>query len=79
MRTTIDAAGRIVVPKALREQLGLKAGLELEVDAVDGRLEVAVLSRVTVERGPHGLRFAAHVAEPLNAEEVRGIVERGRR
>jgi AbrB family looped-hinge helix DNA binding protein len=42
MRTTIDAAGRIVVPKALRDELGLTAGQELELRAVDGGLEVDI-------------------------------------
>jgi AbrB family looped-hinge helix DNA binding protein len=40
MVTTIDAAGRIVVPKRLREELHFKPGQELELRAVDGRLEV---------------------------------------
>ena len=40
MVTTIDKAGRIVVPKRLREQLGFKPGQKLELSAVDGRLEV---------------------------------------
>lgn len=40
MRTTIDAAGRLVVPKPLRDELGFDAGRELELRAVDGRLEV---------------------------------------
>ena len=31
MRTTIDTAGRIVVPKALRDELGLVGGEELEI------------------------------------------------
>jgi AbrB family looped-hinge helix DNA binding protein len=79
MRTTIDAAGRIVVPKPLREELGFAAGTELEVEAVDGRLEVTVPSRVAVEDGPHGVRFAAKDAAPLTAADVREIVERGRR
>ena len=42
MRTTIDAAGRIVVPKAIREELALYGGEELEVTAVDGRIEIEV-------------------------------------
>lgn len=32
MRTTIDEAGRIVIPKPLREQLGIRRG-EVEVTA----------------------------------------------
>lgn len=34
MNITIDRAGRIVVPKALRDRFSLHAGAELEVDAV---------------------------------------------
>jgi len=79
MRTTIDAAGRIVVPKSLRDQLGFVPGAELEVDAVDGRLEVVVPSRVRVEDGPQGARFVADAAEPLTAAQVRELMEQGRR
>ena len=79
MRTTIDAAGRLVVPKALRDELGFAPGVELELDAVDGRLEVAVPSRVRVEQGPHGVRFAAETADVLTSEQVRSLIERGRR
>lgn len=35
MKTTIDAAGRIVVPKSVRDQLHLSAGSELELDVLD--------------------------------------------
>jgi AbrB family looped-hinge helix DNA binding protein len=79
MRTTIDAAGRLVVPKPLREQLGFAPGTELELRAVEDRLEVAVPSRVSVEDGPHGVRFVADTAEHLTAAEVRELMERGRR
>lgn len=79
MRTTIDAAGRLVVPKRLREELGLSPGVELELEAVDGRLQVAVPSRVRVENGPHGVRFAAADSDELTTEQVRELIERGRR
>jgi len=79
MRTTIDAAGRLVVPKPLRDELGFSAGTEVEVTAVDGHLEVVVPSRVRVENGPHGVRFAADRDERLSAEQVRRLMERGRR
>ena len=72
-------AGRLVVPKPLREELGFAPGSELEVTAVDGHLEVAVPSRVRLEEGPHGVRFSADAAEQLSAEQVRALMDRGRR
>ena len=35
MKTTIDSAGRIVVPKSVRDQLHLTPGSELELDVLD--------------------------------------------
>ena len=79
MRATIDAAGRIVVPKPLRDQLGFVPGTALELEAVDGRLEVTVPSRVEVEESPHGPRLVAGAGASLSAEAVRELIERGRR
>jgi AbrB family looped-hinge helix DNA binding protein len=35
MRTTIDKAGRVVIPAALRERMGFTAGAELEISEDD--------------------------------------------
>jgi AbrB family looped-hinge helix DNA binding protein len=79
MRATIDSAGRLVVPKPLRDELGFAAGSELELAAVNGALEVKVPSRVRVEEGPHGLHFVADAAGQLTDEQVRDLVEKSRR
>jgi len=79
MRATIDRAGRLVIPKPLREELGFAPGVELDLVAVDGRLEVTVPSRVRVEEGPHGIRFVAQGEERLTGDQVRQLIERGRR
>lgn len=81
MRTTIDAAGRIVVPKAIREELALYGGQELEVAAVDGRIEIEV--------PPTPMRYEkrgrVHVAvpevpvPPMTPEDVRELLEKVRR
>jgi AbrB family looped-hinge helix DNA binding protein len=40
MKTTIDSAGRIVIPKKLRDEAGFQAGMELEVRYCNGQLEI---------------------------------------
>ncbi len=51
MRTTIDAAGRVVIPRALRERTGLigPAEVDIDVDGVAIRIE-AVAGDGLVER-----------------------------
>lgn len=46
MTITIDRAGRLVVPKSLRERFNLVAGTELEIEAGADRLQ---LRRVDAE------------------------------
>lgn len=40
MRTTIDRAGRVVIPKPIREAAGLKPGLRLKIEYRDGRVVI---------------------------------------
>ena len=42
MRTTIDAAGRVVVPKSIRDAMGLGAGQEVDIMFTDGRIEIEI-------------------------------------
>ena len=37
---TIDKAGRLIVPKKVRERLGLKSGDKLKIDVVGERIEL---------------------------------------
>jgi AbrB family looped-hinge helix DNA binding protein len=45
MRSAIDHAGRVVIPKPLRESAGIEPGSELEIQYRDGRLEIEVVCR----------------------------------
>jgi len=81
MKVTIDAAGRIVVPKPLRQALGLKPGQPLEIRAGEGRLEIEIAATpVKLQKRGKGV-VAVPDAElpPLTAEEVRETLERVRR
>jgi AbrB family looped-hinge helix DNA binding protein len=40
MRVTIDSAGRLVIPKKIREEAGLKPGAPLDISCRDGQIEI---------------------------------------
>src|SRR5437764_361166 len=40
MRSAIDAAGRVVIPKELRERLGLRRGRPVDIRERDGCIEI---------------------------------------
>ncbi len=73
IRTAIDRSGRLVVPKALRDELGIVPGTPLRLRVRDGRLEIEPVYAAirTVERD--GLQVA-ELVEPqpeLGEDEVR--------
>ena len=80
MRTTIDKAGRVVIPAALRERAGLSAGAELEitVDELGVRMErVAPPPRVVRLGGRLVARPTAR-ADARPAVDVAALVEEER-
>ncbi len=40
MRSTIDAAGRLLIPKRIRDRLGLRGNEQVEITERDGRIEI---------------------------------------
>lgn len=81
MKATIDSAGRLVVPKALRDALGVRPGQELEVQLKDGRLEVEVPATLMHLRKKGKSLAAVPLAKlpPLTIDQVRETLERVRR
>jgi AbrB family looped-hinge helix DNA binding protein len=81
MKATIDAAGRIVVPKALRQALGLRPGQPLEIRASDGRLEIeaAPTPMQLKKRGKYTVAVPSQKLPPLTVDQVRETLERTRR
>jgi AbrB family looped-hinge helix DNA binding protein len=81
MKSTMDGAGRIVVPKALRQALGLKPGQPLEIRAGDGRLEIEIAPTPMQlrKRGKGVVAVPKDELPALTAEQVRETLERIRR
>ena len=81
MRTKIDAAGRIVVPKPLRESLGLEPGQKLEIRASDKGFEIEIApTPMHLRKQGKGVVAIPEIAlPPLRAEKVRGTLDQVRR
>jgi AbrB family looped-hinge helix DNA binding protein len=81
MRTTVDGAGRIVIPKPVREQAGLRAGSEVDVEFRDGRIEIepTTTDMRLIDDEAGAIIEAAAEMPLLTAEQVRDVLERVRR
>jgi AbrB family looped-hinge helix DNA binding protein len=81
MQTTIDKAGRLVIPRSIRERLHLRGGETLEVEEEHGTIRIARAQRAVTLVEDHGI-LTAELDPPLaatTAEEVRDVLERTRR
>jgi AbrB family looped-hinge helix DNA binding protein len=82
MTVTIDRSGRLVVPKAIRDEAGIRPGDPLRIRVRDGRIELdpGTAKYRTVVR--HGIKVAEAIdpMEPMSREElrrwIRGLRER---
>ncbi len=81
MRIGIDAVGRLVLPKPLRDELGIVGATELEVASRDGVIELAVAdvpARVEDRDGVPVIVTDAPMP-PLSVDDVRAAIDRARR
>jgi AbrB family looped-hinge helix DNA binding protein len=77
MKTTIDAAGRIVVPKALRDQVGLIPG-QVDIAVVGSRIVIEPTSEESLVE-EDGLLVIPSAGERVTDDDVRDLMESGRR
>ncbi|MDO8391162.1 MAG: AbrB/MazE/SpoVT family DNA-binding domain-containing protein [Actinomycetota bacterium] len=81
MNTTIDKAGRVVIPKPMREALGLLEGGEVELAEEDGRIIISprAVAKQLVERDGVLVCVASDPVPPLTALDVREVLDSVRR
>jgi AbrB family looped-hinge helix DNA binding protein len=81
MRIAIDAAGRLVVPKALRDELGIGGPTELEAEVRDGVIELSVadVAARVEDRGGAPVIVSDEPIAPLTGDDVRAAIDRVRR
>ena len=72
MKTTIDTAGRLVIPKELRREAGLQPGIELEIRWRQGLIEIepAPLPVKLKKRGRFLVAMPDHPISQLTSETV---------
>jgi AbrB family looped-hinge helix DNA binding protein len=78
MQTTIDAAGRIVIPKNVRDEAGIKPGMPLRVTCWGGRVEIEPepVPIEIVARGRLKVAVAQGDVPPLGAALVEATRQR---
>ena len=73
-RLTLDKAGRIVLPKALRDELQLEAGDTLEVESSGDEITLRPMRGHAQLRKKHGV-WVYRSGEPLSQAEVEETVQ----
>ncbi|MGH3566236.1 MAG: AbrB/MazE/SpoVT family DNA-binding domain-containing protein [Pseudonocardia sp.] len=75
MKVTIDAAGRVVIPKQVRERLGLTAGSTLEIEELGDHVELPPADRTVWIDGSGDkpvVRTSASIRSALSSSYCRG-------
>lgn len=79
MQTTIDKAGRIVVPKALRDRLGLEPGTTVDVSQYGAGLQLIPVGRTARLRADDGDGLIAHSTTVISDDDVFALLDDQRR
>ncbi|MGI8416101.1 MAG: AbrB/MazE/SpoVT family DNA-binding domain-containing protein [Nakamurella sp.] len=78
MKVTIDSVGRIVVPKPLREALGLRSGSTVDISRYGSGLQLIPTER-TARLVEESGRLVATGSTTIDDEAVFGLIDAGRR
>jgi AbrB family looped-hinge helix DNA binding protein len=77
MRTTIDKAGRLVIPRPLRDRVGLAGGGEVELHLDGAAIRIEPVGGIGL-REDAGLLLIPTAGTPLTTTSVRELVDADR-
>ena len=77
-RITLDSAGRVVIPKGLREELHLQPGDELDLEASDEQITLRPVREAPPLSKEQGI-WVFRTGHPLPASATDDVLQRGRR
>jgi AbrB family looped-hinge helix DNA binding protein len=66
---TVDKAGRVVLPKPIRDKLQLNAGDSLELESSEGEILLRPIRRTAQMRKKEGI-WVFHTGQPITADSV---------
>lgn len=78
MEATLDSVGRILVPKSLRDALGLQAGAKVDISRYGSGLQVIPAGRTARLVEESGSLVATGTTE-VDDDTVFGLIDAGRR
>jgi AbrB family looped-hinge helix DNA binding protein len=78
VRATIDSGGRVLVPKALRDAMGLRPGTVVDISRYGAGLQLIPAGRTARIVDERGVRVATGDTE-IGDEEVFALIDAGRR
>jgi AbrB family looped-hinge helix DNA binding protein len=77
MKAVVDSVGRIVVPKPLRDDLGLRPGSAVEISRYGAGLQLIPVGRTARLAEEDGVLVATGTT-PIDDEVVFGLLDSGR-
>ncbi len=79
MKSTIDRAGRVVIPKAIRDAAGLKPGFPLKIEYHNGKVEIEPKpAKVRLIRKGHVLVASVPGVPKMSIEETNEWIRKSR-
>ncbi len=79
METVVDSVGRIVVPKALRDSVGLRPGTRVDITRYGAGLQLVPGGRTARIVADDDGRLVAASDTPIDDDILFGLLDNGRR